>query len=610
MTPVSPDLIELAAQRSPGPGRTVWLASFPKSGNTWVRAIITGLGVHPHFFAVNQLNSGHQPFIVTGELWNNGIDCRWLDQGELDLLRDAQIRRSDPIPTDDAETAARPRFRKTHEMYRTGEYGREPFPSEATRGALLIVRDPRDVVCSYGPFFGTTHDAAIDIIAYGEAGGMGSPASGTTPQPWGSWSEHLGSWLAKDVPFPVHLVRYEDLKVDPVATLLPVFNALGMDCTEDELRGAVEQAAFERLQESEAKNGFRETSAATRQFFRKGAAGGWREELSNHQVALIENDHHEAMTALGYDLQSEASALQAASEVRESLRRQRATGWLDLPDHLGIAVSRGSVPATLPGAMRPRAWIDVTADEALVRFQSGAKLLVAGGHSAVVDWDLDKELDGDPSWMVQGWVVTLAMLQRGMLSLHAATVRIGDKIVAIAGHRGAGKSTTSMALRKRGHSLLVDDVTLIEFHNDRAWTTPYPRNVHLLPDAAAAVGLEFDALPALAGGREKVAFRAEDPAVEEILIDQIVVLTQNPGIDEVEVRRRRGAERLSALMAHTKRDGIAPLVLGQERYFSLLSRLAHSTDVTVIRRPAGSWSLDTVVDAIESIAEYGQPPAS
>lgn len=82
---------------------------------------------------------------------------------------------------------------------------------------------------------------------------------------------------------------------------------------------------------------------------------------------------------------------------------------------------------------------------------------------------------------MQGWGVTLANMQRVNLSLHAATVQIGDQTVAIAGRRGAGKSTTSMALRARGHQLLVDDVTLIEFRDGAAWTTPFARNVHLLP---------------------------------------------------------------------------------------------------------------------------------
>lgn len=598
---INQDHIHLAAQRSPGTGGTVWLASFPKSGNTWVRAIVTALGVHPHFFAVNQLSSGAQPFIVAGELGNTGLDSRWLDAREVNVLRDTQIRRSSPRQEEVGEPV-NPRLRKTHEIYRPGQYGQEAFPADATRAAILIVRDPRDVACSYAPFFGVSLDGAIDALATEPSSQQPAPARGQTAQPWGSWRQHLASWLDKDVPFPVHIVRYEDLKRDAVATLLPIFNAVGLQCSESELRAAVDQAAFERLRDSENRHGFHETSPRTERFFRKGAAGGWRDELSESQVAMIENDFGDLMELLDYSVVSDQRALNAAAEVRASRRRQQNSSWLSLPPHLNISVTRGPTPEALPGAVNTRPWISVTQDEALVRFQSGASVLVTGGHSAVVDWDLPEDEDADPSWLVQGWVVTLAMMQRGQLSLHAATVRIGDRTFAIAGHRGAGKSTTSMALRKRGHQLLVDDVTLIDFHNGQAWTTPFPRNVHLLPDAATAVGLDFDALPALAGGRVKAAFRAEDPPIEPLMIDHIVVLApQNH--EGVSVETKRGAERLPALMGHTRRDGIAPIVLGQQRYFSLLSKLANTTAVSVVRRSREGWSLDEVVDAIETLAK-------
>lgn len=61
-----------------------------------------------------------------------------------------------------------------------------------------------------------------------------------------------------------------------------------------------------------------------------------------------------------------------------------------------------------------------------------------------------------------------------------------------------------MALRNLGHQLLIDDVTVLHIRDGSAWTTPYARNVHLLPDAAAALGVDFAALPLLAGvGRRR-----------------------------------------------------------------------------------------------------------
>ena len=186
------------------------------------------------------------------------------------------------------------------------------------------------------------------------------------------------------------------------------------------------------------------------------------------------------------------------SRGRRNAGRARGRGW-SLPPHLGLEVRLGDVPDELPGADRPRPWLQTTARATRVQFAGGNALLVEDGRTVTVQWAHDPdEADADLSWLVQGWSVTLASLQRGNLSLHASTVQIGDEIVRSAGHQGAGKSTTAMGLRARGHRLLVDDTTVVEFRDGGAWTTPYARNVHLLRDTAEAVGVDADAFPLLA----------------------------------------------------------------------------------------------------------------
>jgi aryl sulfotransferase len=556
--------------------RTVWLASYPKSGNTWVRAIVTALGTHPELFGVDHLSSGSQPHHVGAALGAYGLDARWLTDDENLGVRSALTQRF--ALSDDSGA---PLLRKTHEIYRADTSGRAPFPADATRAAILVVRDPRDVACSAAAFFGTTIDEAIDAMSTDGGEPVPNAARSQTAQPWGTWSSHACSWLGEDVPFPVHVVRFEDLVSDAVATLHPVFTAIGIDCSHEELELAVEQARFDRLQESEADRGFRGTHPNTEQFFRRGVDGGWRDELTDAQAATIEDEHAELMARLGY---SPSVTIDASD-------------WRWLPPSLGISVREGRLPDSLPGAEQPRPWIEVTPSSALLRFRGRAGLLVENGTDVVVDRGVSGA--DDVGWMVQGWAVTLAMLQRGMLSLHASTVLVGDLVVAVAGARGAGKSTTAMGLRSRGHALLCDDVTLVEFRDGGAWTTPYSRNVHLLEDAAAAVGVDFDSLAPLGRGRVKVAFRAETPSAEPRRIDGIVVLTST---DEqaVTVRHVSGAERMAALLAHTTRDGIAPIVLGQERYFAQVAQLADIVPITLVERPRDTWTLDAVLDAIEA----------
>ncbi len=273
--------------------------------------------------------------------------------------------------------------------------------------------------------------------------------------------------------------------------------------------------------------------------------------------------------------------------------------WWRLPDHLDIEVTRGRVPTNLPGADSPYPWVDLLPGQALMRFGDGLSLHVLNGRSVVVDLG-DSDAEADASWVLHGWAVTLVTLQRGGLSLHAGTADIGGLVVAVAGHRGAGKSTTLMALQRAGHSLLVDDVALVGVDDDRAWTAPFRRNVHLLPDAAAAVGLDFDALPRLAGRPDKVAFLPEHPPDARRDLDRVVVLTPDDDVTEAELSEVRGRERIIVLARQASRDGIAPRVLGPARFFSLVADLAARVRVLELRRPREAWTLDTVVSLIES----------
>jgi len=130
-------------------------------------------------------------------------------------------------------------------------------------------------------------------------------------------------------------------------------------------------------------------------------------------------------------------------------------------------------------------------------------------------------------------------------SAYRASRRSGDRVV------GA-----------RGHALLCDDVTLVEFRDSTAWTTPYWRNVHLLEDSATALGLEFDALPPFEHGPQG-AFQAEHPLAESQVIDRVVVLAVADVDEPSRTARLAGAHR--ALLEHTDHDGVARIILGQER---------------------------------------------
>lgn len=570
-----------AARRPNGSGRTVWLASYPKSGNTWMRAIVTALSSHPHLFGVNHLGSGAQPYAVNTALTRFGLDPRWLALDELDLVRHELVTRDGTNEPLDGP----PVLRKTHEIFRVGAPGAEPFPPLATRAAILVVRDPRDVASSYGPFFGLATTEAIDKMTSHRVQGTSSALRGMTAQPWGSWSSHTRSWLSPDVPFPVHVVRYEDLLTDAVSVLEPVFAAIGLSCDREQLADAVERSSFERLRQSEQQRGFRETSPRTEVFFRKGRSGSWADELAAEQVLTIEAHCGEVMALLGYPMVTKAPRIG------------------ELAAHLGLAVRLGEVPTALEGGRRihRQVWVDET--RALVRFGPRRRLLVEGGKVLTLEWPWFEgdESAPDVSWVLQGWGVVLAVLQRGELALHASTVRIAGQAVALAGDRGAGKSTTSLALSRRGHSLLVDDTTLVKIGPDGAVVTPYCRNLHILPDTAEMFGIDFASLVMLAGDRQKAVLRPEEPPVEPTALARVIVLEIDDTLASPVCEALEGLTKLEALRTHFSRSGLSRALLGAGREFDLLTQLAGATKVHRIRRPTRPVSVDAVCDLIEGV---------
>ncbi|MGV1006154.1 MAG: HPr kinase/phosphorylase [Candidatus Nanopelagicales bacterium] len=258
--------------------------------------------------------------------------------------------------------------------------------------------------------------------------------------------------------------------------------------------------------------------------------------------------------------------------------------WWELPDELGIEAAVGEVPTDLPGASRPRPWLQVSARQALVRFRGGAGLLVSDGCRAVVRPPAG---EGDSAWLLQGWGVSLAMLQRGRLILHASCVDIGGRTVAICGDRGAGKSTTAMGLLARGHDLLVDDVTILEPLGAGFGLLPYHRKVHLTPEAALLLDLDYESLPGLSAARVKAGYNPDPPLTVGVLrpLDHVVRLVADPAIARPQIEEVSGAARVLALRSVTARDGAAPHILGIPRYFELLSAMADKVPLRIVRRP-------------------------
>lgn len=268
----------------------VWLASYPKSGNTWLRAFLANYLIDsPKPVSINEMQTisfGDSSSPAYADL--SGRDPQKLDLTELMAVRGRHLDR--------ISRRGAVNFVKTHNA-NIRIAGHWLIPAPLTRAAIYILRDPRDVVISYADHLGLDLESAAAQMA---APGNRVPTNArTVVQFLGPWSEHVRSWT-RTRDFRVLVLRYEDMHADPQAAFEKVLRLVGAPLDRQVLAEATRRAAFDVLAAQEVVEGFRERGPAQARFFRKGTVGQWRDELPEGIVRRIEADHGEVMKRHGY----------------------------------------------------------------------------------------------------------------------------------------------------------------------------------------------------------------------------------------------------------------------------------------------------------------------
>jgi aryl sulfotransferase len=272
------------------PPGLVWLASYPKSGNTWMRVLLSNLtagGDAP--VDINKLPEDDIPISRRRFTDDTLVDPGLLDRRELDRMRPAY---HDFI----AAQLTTAFFCKTHDCF-TNRDG-APALGTAARGALYLLRDPRDVAVSLAHHFARDLDVVVAMMTdarWAFGGGR------QIPYLLGDWAGHVAGWTEQRL-IPVKAVRYEDLRADPAAGLADILTFLGVTATDGEIRRAVGHSDLAELQRQENAGGFVESQPGQERFFRSGRVGEWREVLELCHVAAIENRFGPVMERWGYAL--------------------------------------------------------------------------------------------------------------------------------------------------------------------------------------------------------------------------------------------------------------------------------------------------------------------
>jgi hypothetical protein len=272
-------------------GKIIWIASYPKSGNTWVRVFFNNLVNE----AVDLKSINDARYLAPFE--NAGYFYQPHFSKPLSEVSDDELAKARPrVHRAIAAMAPGFVFIKTH--YLLGNHrGTMTITPDATAAAIYLVRNPLDIAVSYSEFRGREIDATIKLMNL--SGRMLPRSKSTSYQLIGSWAENVESWT-RTPHERLLIVRYEDLLEDPLTGFKRIVNFLRMNASDEAVERAQKLSSFSVLKEAEELEGFVERPRETKSFFRSGRKDEWKERLTSKQVSEIVDPNYQLMRRFGY----------------------------------------------------------------------------------------------------------------------------------------------------------------------------------------------------------------------------------------------------------------------------------------------------------------------
>jgi hypothetical protein len=228
------------------------------------------------------------------------------------------------------------------------------------------------------------------------------------------------------------------------------------------------------------------------------------------------------------------------------------------------------------------------------------------GREVWVDWPETSSLE-DAATYLMGPVLGYVLRRRGIVSLHASSVAVGDRAILFVGEGGAGKSTTAATFACLGYAVLSDDLVPLADQTGRFFAQPgYPR-VNLWPDSARALFGSGEALPRITPTWEKrflaldqdgYRFQATPMALGAIY----VLVPRDSTTPSPSMETMIPSSALITLVANTYVNYLLDAQMrGQE--FTVLSRLVAGVPVRAVKPPDDSLRLREFAESIAADAK-------
>ena len=278
----------------------IWLASFPKSGNSWVRAILISI-----FFTKNgKFDLSLFPKIKYFDKIENYNFVKDVNVNDFNNLNKLSIIAKYWTKAQElVEISGDFAFFKTHSANVISNKKYFYTTNNTTRGVILVVRDPRDVAISYSAkHINKTTDEVIDLMTNPDVISRTTESKLGLPMIHLNWEQFYRSWLHLDC--PKLLLKFEDIKKDPKKAVIDILNFFKNEYNfqfNDEnnlVSNILETTDFKTLKTKEKEQGLIDKKKGA--YFRSGKTNEWSKKLTINQIKKIEFSFNKLMKELGY----------------------------------------------------------------------------------------------------------------------------------------------------------------------------------------------------------------------------------------------------------------------------------------------------------------------
>lgn len=275
----------------------MWLTSFPKSGNTFVRTLLATYffsedGIF-NFELLKNIKQFPQPYLF----YELGIDIGNRKELAKNFIKAQEIINQKPNL----------QFWKTHFSF--CKIDNHSFTDlKNSLGAIYLVRDPRDVVLSYAHHNDQTIEETLKFVLENHI--LGVTDKKRIPIYMGSWAFHYNSWKAFKSVKRYKLIKYEDLIKNTESIFIEILDFIKklsnskFEINIDKVKKVIETTSFERLKKLEKKQGFSEAKKDKMgniiPFFREGKKEQWKKSINIEIKSKIELICEKEMKELGY----------------------------------------------------------------------------------------------------------------------------------------------------------------------------------------------------------------------------------------------------------------------------------------------------------------------